>query len=42
MKVVCERCGFEFRLSITNLKRLFLMPYCPKCGGYVDENLEDE
>ncbi len=43
MKIKCERsmCGFEFNLTQSNFELCYLEPYCPKCGKYVNENLED-
>lgn len=43
MKCKCERCGFEIIMSKYKFVQLcFEAPYCPKCGKYMDENLEDE
>jgi len=43
MKCKCDRCGFEITMSRYKYVQLcFESPYCPKCGKYMDENLEDE
>jgi len=43
MKLICERCGFKMIMSKRSFYRDCLgTPYCPKCGKYIDENLEDD
>lgn len=43
MKCKCERCGFEIVMSVHKFVNLcYGTPYCPKCGKYMDEDLEDE
>jgi hypothetical protein len=43
MKCKCERCSFEIVMSKLKFETLcFGTPYCPKCGKYMDESLEDE
>lgn len=46
MRLKCERCSFEFILSKYNYHYFFVVcfetPYCPKCGKFIDEDLEEE
>lgn len=43
MKVKCERCGFKMIMSMKSFHQdCYGTPYCPKCGKYIDENLEDQ
>ena len=43
MKCKCDRCGFEIVMSVYKFVELcFGSPYCPKCGKYMNELLEDE
>ena len=43
MRLKCERCSFEFILSKYNFFVVcFQTPYCPKCGKFIDEHLEEE
>ena len=42
MKCKCDRCGFEIIMSVYKFQLCFETPYCPKCGKYMDEYLEDE
>ena len=40
---LCEKCSFEFILSKYNFFVVcFQTPYCPKCGKFIDEHLEEE
>jgi ssDNA-binding Zn-finger/Zn-ribbon topoisomerase 1 len=43
MKITCDRCGFWLVMSRHHFEHwCYGTPYCPKCGEYMDENLEDE
>ena len=43
MMCKCERCHFEITMSRYKFETMcFEQPYCPKCGQYMDESLEDE
>ena len=42
MKINCERCSFSFNLTQSNYELCYFEPYCPKCGKFVNENLEDD
>lgn len=43
MKCKCERCGFEIVMSSYKFHQLcYMTPYCPACGKYMDETIEDE